>query len=340
MKKRIILVTIIAIYFLSLVLSPIISSEESSQQGTVIEIFSSQVGINTEDEPEIPLKIGVEKVFTLNVNYQITAPILNLFFGRRFTRAILFGPGYILKLIRGTPLININLTFESPDWCDASIEPSNVQFQLARGLTGTKTATLTFSLNEDAPALVNDSININANFIGLWTIKPASSSLSINIVPEYISHIVAEAEPEFTIPPLKNYSVPINITNNGNGETAVTFEVQKPDGWNVSFNPKEIIIPTDESKQVVMKVINPPKGFENESLMVKFIPKSTNEDYTGDEKNLQGTPVSMEFLFNNDGSLKDDEDEGVVIDISLLIVILLVIIFIIIAFVFIKRRTQ
>ena len=67
MKKRIILVTIIAIYFLSLVLSPIISSEESSQQGTVIEIFSSQVGINTEDEPEIPLKIGVEKVFTLNV---------------------------------------------------------------------------------------------------------------------------------------------------------------------------------------------------------------------------------------------------------------------------------
>lgn len=325
MKKRIILLSIFIIYISSVVISPIIPAA-----------VTSQIDLETKAVIEKPLKIGEKKEIELQVSYKLNVgnvikiPILN-----RFIRLYLYGFQYFFIIFGGNPTITLNLSIESPDWCTANLEPSEFQFTMDNNIINGKSQTtkLTYILKDSAPALINESININANFNGFKRVPATSNTFSVPIVPVYISDIVAEADNNFTIPPLKNYSFPINITNNGNGETSVSFEINKPDNWNVSYSSEEIIIPTNETKQMTLTVINPPKDFDNETLLLTIKPKSTIEGYEGDVSDLEGTSIILDFTFNNDGSLKDN-DNDIVIDITLLIVILLIVVVLIVFFFF------
>lgn len=342
MKKRIILLSIITIYISSIVISPIIPAA-----------VTSQINLTTDAKIETPLKIGEQKEIEIQVNYIINLGTLNNFLFKlgllgRLGRLIIFGPGYMLpilsKLTKGDqyPTSTLNLSIESPEWCTANLKPSEIQFKMDKALTDgrTQTTTLTYILKDSAPALQNESIIINANANGIGSIPQATNSFSVSIIPEYISDIVAEADNNFTIPPLKNYSVPINITNNGNGETSVSFEINKPDNWNVSYSSEEIIIPKNETKQMILTVVNPPKDFDNETLLLTIKPKSTMEGYEGNASDLEGISITIDFTFNNDGS-HDGDDNDIVIDITLLIVILLIVVVLIIfLFFFFYRKKQ
>jgi hypothetical protein len=340
MKKRIILFTILLTFISPIIISPIISAE-----------VTSRININTDAEIETPLKIEEQKEIDIEINYKLNVDFFTNIFYRtrlgRIGRGFLFGRDYIFPLVTrlryGTrfPSVTLNLSLESPEWCKANFEQWEFQLTMDAGILDgkTKTAKLTFILNESAPALKNESIEITAKTNGLGVlIQAASNSLSIPVIPEYISDLNVSEINESKIPPLKNHSVPINITNNGNGETSVSFEIEKPDGWNVSFDPEELIIPTTETKQMTLTVINPPKDFVNETLTLTIKPKST-EEYEEDPSVLNGSPVTLELTFINDKSEKDG-DEDTIIDISLVIVVLLVIIFVIIAFFFIKKRRE
>jgi len=330
MKKRFILLLIITIYISSIAISPIISAESTSK-----------IDLETEAEFEKPLNIGEQKEIEIQVKYKLNiGSIAKLFFGRRIIRTLLFGPSYFFKLFSGDPKVNVKLSVESPDpeWCMANVEPSKLEFTLKRDITEgkTKTITLTYILNETAPALVNESIIINANFNGIGSIKGASDTISIPIIPEYISDIVASADSEFTIPPLENYSFPVNVTNNGNGETNVSFEIEEPDNWNISLNCEEVIVPVNETKQMSITV-KPPKGFNNSTIALTLKSKSTGE-FEEDPSVLEGKTVSLSFTFYDDGSLiEDDKDEDITIDTTLLIIVLFVIIIIIVIIFIIKR---
>jgi len=329
MKKKVILITIISIYLSFIILTPIISAAPTAE-----------ITLETDAEIETPLKIGEQKEIELNVKYQLVlGDIAKLFFGRRIIRFFLFGLSNTLK-ISGDPSITLNLSLESPEWCTANLEPTELMFTMDKAITDgkTKTVKLTYIIDENATALVNESIKINANSNGVGSVPESSNTFPIQVVPEYKSDIITESKNEFTIPPLKNYSVLVNITNNGNGETSVSFEIEKPKDWNVSFSPEEIIIPATETKQVTVNVINPPKSFENETLIITMNPKSTIEDYEGDEKDKEGTPVTLSLTFLNDGSADNSDDEIGIIDITLLIVILLAVLIIIIIIFYVRKR--
>lgn len=303
---------------------------------------TSQIDLVTDAELEKPLNIEEKKEIEIQVSYKLNVGnIINIPILKRFVRLYLYGFQYFFPLL-GNPTITLNLSIESPEWCTANLEPSEFQFTMDNNIINGKsqTATLKYNLIETAPALKNASIIITANFDGFKRVPAASNTFSVPIVPVYISDIVAEAESEFSIPPLENYSFPINITNNGNGETSVSFEINKPDNWNVSYSSEEIVIPTNETKQMTLTVINPPKDFVNETLLLTIKPKSTVEGYEGAASDLEGTPITIDFTFNNDGSLKDD-DNDIVIDVTLLIVILLVVVVLIIfLFFFIYSKKQ
>ena len=330
MKKRIILLSIFIIYISSIVLSPIINA------ATI-----SQIDLATEAEFESPLNIDEQKEIEIQVSYKLNVGnVINIPILKRFVRLYLYGVQYFFPL-RGNPTITLNLSIESPEWCTANLEPSEFQFTMDNDIINGKSQTtkLTYILKDSAPALINESININANFNGFKRVPTASNTFSVPIVPVYISDIVAEADNNFTIPPLKNYSFPINITNNGNGETSVSFDINKPDNWNVSYSFEEIIIPINETKQMTLTVVNPPKDFVNEKLLLTIKPKSTMEGYEGDASDLEGTSITIDFTFNNDGS--HDGDDDIVIDITLLIVILLIVVVLIIfLFFFIYSKKQ
>lgn len=335
MKKRIILLSIFTIYISSIVMSPIINAATTSQ----IDLASDAVF-------ESPLNIEEQKEIEIKVSYKLNVgTVMNLIFNTFFTRGILFKVLYFIPIVQRilpTPSVTVNLSVESPEWCTANLEPSEIQFKMDKAITNGKTETtkLTYTLKDSATALVNESIKINANSNAIGRVPAASNTYSVPIVPVYISDIVAEADNNFTIPPLENYSFPINITNNGNGETSVSFEINKPEDWNVSYSSEEIIIPKNETKQMTLTVINPPKDFVNETLLLSIKPKSTVEGYEGAASDLEGIPITIDFTFNNDGSLKDD-DNDIVIDITLLIVILLIVVVLIIfVFFFIYSKKQ
>jgi len=334
MKKRIMLLSIIMIYLLSVIISPVISADEA-----IAGIFNSKIDFDYQKESDEPTKIGDQNSIEINVNYKLNVgPFVSLFLGRRITRLILFGPGYIMKL-KGYPIINISFSVDSPEWCDAELEPSSFQFELTRQLTAETTTTLTYSLKEDAPALVNESIEVSAEFGGLWTMSQAMNSTKIQIIPEYVSDISAKFENDINITPLKNLTLPINITNGGNGEAIVNITIEESEGWNFSFSKDSITIPVNETKKVELTA-KAPKDFENKTFEIKIKPRSTNEDYQGDIKDLEGETVSYSITFSNDGSLKDDDEEGITIDTTILIIILFVIIIFIVLIFLIKRKLK
>ncbi len=333
MKKKSILLSIISIYLLSILLLPVISADE-----TVVGLFDSDISFNYEPKPLEPTGIGVQKSIDINVKYQINAgPFVKLLFGRRITRLIVFGPGYISKL-KQNPIVNISLSVESPSWCDANLDPSYIKYQLTKDLSVESTIKLTYELKKSAPALANDTIKITANFDGFWTINAVDNSTSIVVIPEYISNISAQTDKAFTIPPLENYTLPINITNNGNGESQVNLSIEGSEVWNYSFSKDSITIPQNETKKVTLTV-KAPKGFENETFKIKVESRSTNEDFQGDSSYLIGKTFTFNINFKNDGSLKEDKDE-LTIDTTLLIVALFVTIIIIVILIIIKRKIK
>lgn len=335
MKKRIILLSIFTIYISSIVMSPIINAATTSQ-----------IDLATDALFEKPINIEEQKEIEIQVSYKLNVgTVMNLIFNTFLARGILFKGVYFIPILQRlipAPSITVNLSIESPEWCKANLEPSEFQFTMDKAITNGKTETtkLTYTLKDSATALVNESIKINANSNAIGRVPAATNTFSVPIVPVYISDIVAEAESEFSISPLENYSFPINITNNGNGETGVSFEINKPDNWNISYSSEEIVIPINETKQMTLTVINPPKDFVNETLLLTIKPKSTVEGYEGAASDLEGTTITIDFTFNNDGSLKDD-DNDIVIDVTLLIVILLIaVVLIIFLFFFIYSKKQ
>jgi hypothetical protein len=194
---------------------------------------------------------------------------------------------------------------------------------------------LVVTVDENAPALTESKIEIRADFPGLWTIKPVDNSTSVSFLPEYVSNLAVESEIEHTIPPLKNYTIPINITNNGNGESKVNISIIDSDNWTISLDTDEFTLkPDGKTEQILLTVTEPPKNFKDKSINLVFTPTCTQE--VEDTTYQQGEPVQLTFTFYNDGSLKE-EGNGINLAYIAVIVIVIIILLLVIFF-FLKRR--
>lgn len=340
MNKKIIIIVILAIFLTATFSSTITAAKNTLEENQIFGLIESEISIQA-DDPQIDKPIGPSetKEIELTVKYRLDLGDLaaRFFFNRRIGRFFLFGLGYILKA-KGEPKATINLSIaDCPNWCTAELDTTTIELEIDNKFTEAK-AKLQISVNETAPALELTEITVKAEYAGHWTIKGTSNTTTTSFLPAYVSNITYEALTEHTMPPLKNTTIPINITNNGNRETILNIEVEEPpEGWNISLDQQNITIPMGEMEQINLEV-SPVKGFNEEIITLKLIPRSTSKEDI-DDSYLEGTPVTLSITVYNDGSLK--EENGISGETLLIIaVVVILLVAVVIAYLFFKKKKQ
>ena len=239
-----------------------------------------------------------------------------------------------MLLINKLPKSNLTISIsESPTWCTTKLDTELFEFSFSdiknKSSSVEKTVKLEYTVNENATALEKEDIVILADFMGLWTIKGASNSTIIPVTVAYVPDLLVEAESELIIPPLQNTTIPINITNNGNGDSIISINCITPENWTITLDSEILTLKVSETGQITLTV-NPPKEFDNQTINFSFIPRFTTGLY-------EGTPVITSINFINDGSL---EEEGIHEGIIIGIIILVIIIILIVTYLFLKKKKQ
>lgn len=324
MKKKLIFLTIIGTYLIFITSGPFAMAIDSEIEFYVVE-----------KEIVEPIKPSESKEISVNVKFRLDVGglLARFYLKRRIGRVLAFGlfQLYFFKFLKQIPPAILNLTVKAPDWCEAELNNYEVELSYNNEFeeAGVK---LSFTINEDAPALKEENILIIADYLGVGTINAASNSTNISFMPAYVSNIVVDTGTNFTIPPLKETMIPVNITNNGNGECSVNILGFEQDDWNVTPE-QDNIIGVGETKEIMI-LVKPPKKFDNQSITFTIEPISTVDDV--DISYRQGTNVDFSIIFYNDGSLEEDNDD---IDItSIIIIAFVLIIILIIAFILLRKK--
>jgi len=336
MKKKIIFI-VLTMYLLFTLTTPIVFAEEKSEQTLALGIFTPEISFefdkNLTDKPINPLQ---NNIIDITVKFKLEMSSLSkwFFFNRRIGRLFLFGQGYFLK-IKGFPESNLNITLsESPAWCTAKLDTNLFEFSFndiynSNDSSVEKTIKLEFMVNKNATAFEIGDIKIQAVFSGIGGINAKTNSINISISVAYVPEIIIETESELIIPPLENTSVPINITNNGNGDSKISISYLIPENWTETFDPESLILKINETKQMNLTVY-PPKEFTNQTINFSFIVTPISGLY-------EGTRINTSINFINDGSLKEEETQNLIIIGIIMLVIILILVFM---FLLLRRKKQ
>lgn len=341
MNKKIIISLILCTLLTAGLSSNFALATEIKNESTefAIPLVSSEISIDASPQIDTPLDPSVSKQIDITVNFKLSIGNLakQLFFNRRIGRLILFGPKYALKFLTKIPQATISLSTECPDWCTATLDKNNVSVDISNEFKEAK-ATLTFVINDkNASALVADEITIKAEFKGFGGIKASSNETKLSFMPSYISKITYDVQKEINITSTNETSIPLNITNNGNGETTVKIEIENiPANWSILTDSGNITIPINTTKQVKLTII-PIKNFENETINIKLTPKSTYSGTDVEEKYLQGETVSFSITMIN---AQTKEEEELPLFEILIVGIVIIILISIIAMILVRKKKQ
>jgi hypothetical protein len=324
MKKKFIFLTIMGTYLFFILSAPIGLAISSEIEFQIVE--------NEIVEPIIPSE---SKVIDFKIKFKLDLGAIGKMFylNRRIGRMIAFGffKLYFFKILVQKPLANLTMTVDAEDWCQVELDSSFIELEYNNEFEEADVK-LSFTINEDAPALEEENILIKADYLGVGTISPSSNSTNISFMPAYISNISIDTVTNFTIPPLKETMIPVNITNNGNGECSVNILGFEQEDWNITPE-QDNIIGIGETKEIII-FVTPPKNFDNQSITFTFEPVSTVDDVNISYR--QGTNVDFSIIFYSDGSLKEDNED---IDItSIIIIAFVLIIILIIVFILLRKK--
>ena len=326
MKKKFILLTLIGTYLTFIIFNPLALAAISSEISFIVD--------NTEIQD--PIELSKSEEITIKLNYKLNiGTLLRIFYFHTRIGRLTFGlfKGYFFKYLRRPlPKANLTLSVDKPDWCEVELNKYAIEFDYKNGLKDEEVL-VKINVKENAPALQKSGIKIIADCEGLGPIVGVSNSTNISFMAAYVSNISIDAETNFTIPPLKETMIPINITNNGNGEGVVSIQILDQEDWNITLDQDDIVIGVGEEKQVMMTV-TPPKKFDNITINLTFEPLSTVEDVESSYRN--GTNVNFGITFYNDRSLKDEDK----IDLTTVLIIAFVIIIALIIVAFILKKKE
>jgi len=299
MNKKIIILTILAIFLTATIFS------------SSVMAIDSYITIETDSQIDQPMTPGgsteeIEITIGYKINYTLLLGFSKFFiFKSKIGRRIIFGDEFKILKTKDIPpaIIELELT-NVPKWCTASLDKHNVSIEIRDEYKEAK-AKLTVSLDIDAPAFDPTDITIKAEFKNEnWKIAESSNETTITVEADYLGMIdIGLAYNYMEIPPLNETTIPINITNLGNAKTKINSQIlNKPTDWNITL--PETTLNVDETKQIDL-IVQPPEEFDNETIKIKFTPQ-----YYDDETKTGNTQEISIFL-QNDGSL--EEENGSVI---------------------------
>jgi len=341
MKYRLnMLITLLLTLTILLALSPInVKSETQLNNSEIFDLLTekttqdgifdflkaeSEIKLNYDESlVKDPLKPGLDYNIPLNISYSISG---------MFT-------GFYSKILKKS-MATIVLSVESNEYCTASISADSVNTNITSEETNIGiNPVVTVVINSDAVARTDLKITVKAKSkevkgpLGLfpWVKESDNETLEITIEPEYVPLIEIESDFNFKeIPPFNITELPVNITNKGNGKTKVLIEaLDLTKHFNVTL-PDSILLEIQETKQVIIEV-EPDNDFDQELLNISFTPSYY------DDTSLTGSSTIQTFTLKNDGSYKE-EDDGLEIDLSIIIILGFAILILLIFIYIIRNR--
>ena len=337
MNKKIAIITL-SVIFLTVTFSPtsIVAKTSSADQQNFRFIYvDSEISINVSSQIDKPVNISEAKKIDITIKYKldIGESVAKFYFNRMIGRLILFR-----SINADIPSAEINLSVECPKWCTATVTPSTVSIKISDEFKEAN-AKVTFSINETAPALESNDITITAEYKNKnnWGIHDSNDEVTVSFMPEYVSGLTYELNADQNISPVNKTTIPINITNTGNGKAIVGIKIENPpENWNMSVD-SEITISVGETKQVNLNV-TPVKTFKNETIQLTLTPNSACSNTSIGDEYLKGDSVSLSVTLSNDGSYKEKEDT---MGFEMLILIpIVVLVAAVILIVLLKRKKQ
>jgi hypothetical protein len=305
MNKKFIIIAILAVFLTATIASSTVMAIESE---IIIEadtqIDNSVLPSETEEiELTIQYKINYTTMPSLSKIYN------KLIFESRIGRMLVFGKDYFYffkSKALDIPPANLTLSLTGvPTWCTATLDKDNVSIEITDKFTEAK-AKVTILVAEDAPAFETADIKIIAEFKNEdWKIGESSNDTTISVEVDYVPEITFESE-QITkvIPPLNETTIPINITNLGNGKTTVrAVVINSPINFNISID-SETTIEVGKEKSLNLIVQPTDKNFGNETITIQFTPVSY------DDSSLEGETYQISVTLANDGSLEEENGNG------------------------------
>jgi hypothetical protein len=234
---------------------PAVSADESAadaEQGGLIA-FNHIVNIQWLDSENDTLPI---EPFADTRNYQIQI-------NHRLSRGPL-GAGVYQWFYAGRKLdMKIVIKDYPSEWSEVTAFQDTVQISLPEDLDKDEdyTYSLSISIDDAAPAFQRGKITLGITIEEFGIIDAYNNDLNLEINPDYAPklNVIAESQSNL-IGPMDTVSVPIKVTNLGNGESKIFFDVENiPTGWTVLVTDQITLAP-DQTGTTYLTV-KPPRGF-------------------------------------------------------------------------------
>jgi len=135
---------------------------------------------------------------------------------------------------------------------------------------------LLISLDDDAPAFERGKIALGINIEAYGMIDEYNQEITLDMTPDYAPKLnyIADVQSKI-IGPMDTATIPIQVTNIGNGESKIYFNVPDiPSGW-TALVTDQITLAPDQTETIYL-TIKPPKGFgyhdDAHTFKVEFYP--------------------------------------------------------------------
>ena len=340
MDKKILLISIIIIILLVTNITKTTATETQSRG--IFDNFkiSTEISLDQTDIPSPDVPIDLNKTLKINISVGITGELPSLF--PKFLVGTKIGNWIMFRDKNKNSTVNVTLSVTNSTWCKAELEKKIVKVDL---LSNSKTSTkLMVTIKETALALQEGQIKLKAEFSPPenWMFKPSENETDFTIISKYSGNIKATIEPlekvdKFIVKPNVNTTLPLNITNNYNGETKVkiNFNNDNPElNWSISLSQNEITIPKGKNGTVNI-IIKPSSSKEMQELKGNFTltPKST-VDIDLEDQYITGNSIKVSI----GPIVKESTEDKFEINTNMLIILIVIIVIIIIAIIMIRRK--
>jgi hypothetical protein len=221
--------------------------------------------------------------------------------------------------------IDIKFTIEDkPDWCEVMLFTDTITTEISEEIQ-VHSSKIIVSVNNNAPIYERGMVKINISIpavkgpFGLITfIDSFTQSFSVDVTAGYQGLLTAEyiQGNYIEISPNKAKTIPIEITNKGNGQTTVFVELRGPISKSLNINyPEEIELDIDETKSLEL-IVTANNDFDEQDIEIRLIPSYSLE------KGKVGNTLNLRLNLKNDGSYVQ---EGLYIIFLLIFLIVLII---------------
>jgi hypothetical protein len=239
------------LFSMFMMLAPTSSADEIKESGLISISHSVEVTWANEKNASIAIKpLQGSQAYELDIVHTLTK-----------------GPfgGGIYSLFYAGQKVDMKVEIENypHEWTQVTAFADTIDFALPQDLEKEtkRTHTLFISVFDNAPAQQEGKIALRITIPKIGMIEGYDKVIELPFRADYLAklNVLAETQTK-VIGPMDTTEIPIKVTNLGNGETIVKFNIPNiPSGWSALVTDQVILSP--DQIETVFLTVKPPKGF-------------------------------------------------------------------------------